>query len=262
MLKQYHEIKSRHKDAILFFRLGDFYEMFFEDAKEASSVLDLVLTSRGQDASGKVPMCGIPYHSCDGYIAKLIKAGRKVAICEQIEDPALAKGIVKRDVIRVISAGTFLDEELSARYLLSLNIDKTTIGFAFCNTAGGVIQANEWASIREAIETIAKLSFYECVYPSSQEDKIRHLFSHPLLKLKNIALSPMEDWYFIFDAAQKNLCSHFGVLSLHGFGLENKELAISSAGALLEYLRAANKTPLKHLDRMALYTASGIILRN
>ncbi len=110
MIKQYHEIKSRHKDSIVFFRLGDFYEMFFDDAKDASSLLDLVLTSRGQD-SGKIPMCGVPYHSSENYIAKLIKAGRKVAICEQVEDPALAKGLVKRDVIRVISAGTFLDEE-------------------------------------------------------------------------------------------------------------------------------------------------------
>ncbi len=259
MLKQYHEIKSRHKDAILFFRLGDFYEMFFEDAKEASSLLDLVLTSRGQDPGGKIPMCGVPYHSCDSYIAKLIKAGHKVAICEQVEDPALARGIVKRDVIRVISAGTYLDDETQARYLLSLYINKTGLGFAFCDTAGGVIWANEWPSSRQAIETIAKLPLYECVYPNSQEEQIRFLFDHPLVKVKNIALSPLEDWYFHLEAAQKNLCSHFGVLNLNGFGLENRQLAISSAGALLEYLRAANKTPLKHLDRMALYTADDYV---
>ena len=259
MLKQYHEIKSRHKDAILFFRLGDFYEMFFEDAKEASSLLDLVLTSRGQDKVGKVPMCGVPYHSSDSYIAKLIKAGRKVAICEQMEDPAIAKGIVKRDVIRVISAGTYLDEDSQARYLLSLYISKAGLGFAFCDTAGGVIWSNEWASNQEAIETISKLAIYECVYPASQEEQIRSLFAHPLLKPKKITLSPMEDWHFLFDAAQKKLCSHFGVLNLNGFGLDNKQLAITSAGSLLEYLRAANKTPLKHLDRMALYTADDYV---
>jgi DNA mismatch repair protein MutS len=259
MLKQYHEIKSRHKDSILFFRLGDFYEMFFEDAKQASSILDLVLTSRGQDTS-KVPMCGIPYHSSDSYIAKLIKAGRKVAICEQVEDPALARGIVKRDVIRVISAGTYLDEDTQARYLLSLYMGKTGLGFAFCNTAGGVISANECLPTGRQgvpgsiIETISKLSFYECVYPSSQEEQVQALFAHPLLKLKNIALSPLDDWHFHIDATYKNLCTHFGVLNLNGFGLDGKELATSASGALLEYLRTANKTPLKHLNRMGLYT--------
>lgn len=258
MLRQYHEIKSRHKDAILFFRLGDFYEMFFEDAKQASSILDLVLTSRGQDSS-KVPMCGIPYHSSDSYIAKLIKAGRKVAICEQVEDPAMAKGIVKRDVIRVISAGTYLDEETQARYLLSLYISKTGIGFAFCNTAEGVIFSNEWKTPRSAIETIAKLPFYECVYPLSQEEQVKSLFDHPLLKLKNLALSPTEDWHFHFDAGYKNLCSHFNVLNLNGFGMDGQQSAISAAGALLEYLRLANKTPLKHINRMGLYSTDDYV---
>ena len=259
MLKQYHEIKSRHKDAIVFFRLGDFYEMFFDDAKEASSLLDLVLTSRGQDTSGKVPMCGIPYHASEGYISKLIKAGRKIAICEQVEDPALAKGIVKRDVIRVISAGTFLDDETQTRYLLSLYIGKNGLGFCFCDNTGGVLWANEVASSRAAIELISKLPIYECVYPSFQEQQIQSLFAHPLLKLKNIALSPMEDWHFHGDGANKNLCTHFEVLNLNGFGLENKQLAISASGALLEYLRLANKTPLKHINRMALYTADDYV---
>ncbi|MEI7998173.1 MAG: hypothetical protein WCH62_01525 [Candidatus Omnitrophota bacterium] len=259
MLKQYFEIKSRHKDAIVFFRLGDFYEMFFEDAKDASSLLDLVLTSRGQDSTGKIPMCGVPYHASDNYIAKLIKAGRKVAICEQIEDPALAKGIVKRDVIRVISAGTYLDEDSHARYLISLYINKTGLGFAFSDTSGGVIWTNECPSTRASIEIISKLAIFECVYPSSQEEQIRYLFDHPLLKLKNIALSPVDDWNFHFDGAQKNLCSHFGVLNLNGFGLDNKPLAIAASGALLEYLRTANKTPLKHLDRMSLYTSDDYV---
>jgi DNA mismatch repair ATPase MutS len=122
MVKQYRDIKARHKDAILFFRLGDFYEMFFEDATQASSILDLVLTSRGSDGSGKIPMCDVPYRASDNYIAKLIKAGKKVAICEQIEDAALAQGIVKRDVIRIVSAGTYLDESTDSRYLLAINM--------------------------------------------------------------------------------------------------------------------------------------------
>ncbi len=254
MIKQYHEIKSRHKDSIVFFRLGDFYEMFFDDAKDASSLLDLVLTSRGQD-SGKIPMCGVPYHSSENYIAKLIKAGRKVAICEQVEDPALAKGLVKRDVIRVISAGTFLDEETQARSLLSLYISKDRLGFCFCDNTGGILQSNE-CSLKSALEIISKLAVYECIYPSSQEEQIRALFAHPLLKIKNISLSPMDDWHFHWDVSNKNLCSHFGVLNLNGFGLDQKPLAISASGALLEYLRLANKTSLKHIHRLSLYTAN------
>ena len=268
MLKQYHEIKSRHKDAILFFRLGDFYEMFFEDAREASGLLDLTLTSRGQDSTGKVPMCGVPYHSSESYIARLIKSGRKVAICEQVEDPALARGIVKRDVIRVISAGTYLDEESQARYLLSLykgpprrafgETGQDGFGAAFCDTAGGCIWANEMTA-KSVLETISELPFYECVYPVSQEQEIRKLFAHPLLKPKNIALSPLEDWHFHLDAGQKNLCAHWGVLNLNGFGFDNKPYAISASGALLQYLRVANKTELKHLNRMGLYTADDYV---
>src|ERR1700728_2616003 len=158
MIKQYRDIKARHQDAILFFRLGDFYEMFFEDATQASSILDLVLTSRGTDASGKIPMCGVPYHSSDNYIAKLIKAGKKVAICEQVEDPAVAQGIVKRDVIRIISAGTYLDESIDSRYLMSISVDSQSgktgmehLGIAFIDNSGGTIFANE-LSLHQAVE--------------------------------------------------------------------------------------------------------------
>src|SRR6185503_15890446 len=110
MLKQYHTIKSLHNDCILLFRLGDFYEMFYEDAKVVAGELDLVLTSRGKGSANHVPMCGFPHHAAEGYIARLIKTGHKVALCDQMEDPALAKGIVRRDVTRVITSGTFLDE--------------------------------------------------------------------------------------------------------------------------------------------------------
>ncbi len=263
MLKQYREIKARHQDCILFFRLGDFYEMFFEDATTASSILDLVLTSRGSDAAGKIPMCGIPYHSSENYIAKLVKAGRKVAICEQIEDVAVAKGIVKRDVIRVISAGTYLDDATDSRYLLCLSpIGKMDsrlhgndngIGFAFCDTTGGAIYANTFKTTHQAIELIAKLPIFECLCPASSENVIKELLAHPLLRPKNILLSPFEDWCFNAEMARKNLCSHFGVLNLNGFGLEENLGAQSACGAMLEYLRAMNKTDIKHIDRLKLY---------
>ena len=251
MLKQYRDIKARHQDAILFFRLGDFYEMFFEDATLASSLLDLVLTSRGADASGKIPMCGVPYHSSDNYIAKLIKAGKKVAICEQIEDPAMAQGIVKRDVIRIISAGTYLDDAVDSRYLLALCPGKT-FGAAFIDNSGGTIFANE-LTINAVIELLSKLSICECLYPLAQERAVKDLFAHPLVKLRNITLSPVDDWTFNRDLAQKSLCAHLGTATLKGFGVDELPGAISASGALLEYLKTMNKTGLKHIDKMALY---------
>ena len=225
MLKQYREIKTRHQDAILFFRLGDFYEMFFEDATQASALLDLVLTSRGSDASGRIPMCGVPYHASDNYIAKLIKAGKKVAICEQMEDPALAQGIVKRDVIRIISAGTYLDDTVDSRYLLAINMlrrDLTSplMGIAFIDNSGGTIFANE-LGLTSVIELLAKLPICECLYPQAQEEAVKDLFAHPLVKMRAITLSPVDDWTFNKDTGQKNLCDHLGTSTLKGFGVDD-----------------------------------------
>jgi len=260
MIRQYRDIKSRHQDAILFFRLGDFYEMFFEDAAQASSILDLVLTSRGSDVAGKIPMCGVPYHSSDNYIAKLIKAGKKVAICEQIEDPAVAQGIVKRDVIRIISAGTYLDESVDSRYLLSIlagsRPGKTGVnnfGIAFIDNSGGTIFTNE-LSLHQTVELLAKLPIMECLYPETQEEAIKNLFSHPLVKMRAITLSPLGDWAYNSDMARKSLCAHLSTQSLKGFGVDDLTLSVSSAGALLEYLKNMNKTSLKHIDKIALYT--------
>jgi len=255
MLRQYQQIKSRHRDCILFFRLGDFYEMFYEDAQTASKLLDLVLTARGKGTEHHVPMCGIPYHAADGYIARLIKAGMKVAICEQVEDPAQAKGIVKRDVIRVITSGTYLDESSDdARYLLAVSLNKSQSGLSFIDPATGTIRTNEYAGLDRVIEIISHLPVTECVYPISQDENIKNLFKHPLLRIKTITLSPHDDWCFNPDIARKSLCEHFGIHNLQGFGIEAKSKSVSTAGALLEYLKQMNRQPLRHIDRIALYT--------
>ncbi len=257
MLQQYQSIKSQYKDCILFFRLGDFYEMFFEDALRASKLLDVVLTSRGQNAAGKIPMCGIPYHAADGYIAKLIKAGEKIAICEQTEDPAQAKGIVRREVIRVITSGTYIDENQSqSRYILCLNPHPKGVGMAFTDITQGNIQANEYTDRARAIELLAKLPIYECLFPLTHEKFVKDLFNHPLLKIRHITLSPHEDWCFNPDIARKSLCEHLKTHSLKGFGIDELPLAVASAGALLEYLKQMNRQPLKHIDRVALYADS------
>ncbi|MCC6758971.1 MAG: DNA mismatch repair protein MutS [Candidatus Omnitrophica bacterium] len=255
MLAQYQKVKAQYQDCILFFRLGDFYEMFYDDAKAASKVLDLVLTARGRGTPNEIPMCGIPFHASEGYISRLIKAGFKVAICEQVEDPAAAQGIVRRDVIRVISSGTYCDEHSAdSRYLCALSPNGATIGIAFTDPVSGAIQANQFENPHKIIELLARLPIYECVFPSSEEEKIKSLLQNPLLKTKTLTLSPQENWSFNPEIASKNLCEHFAVLNLRGFGLDGLTMAVSSSGALLEYLKIMNRQPLRHIDRISLYS--------
>lgn len=256
MLKQYLQIKSQHKDCILFFRLGDFYEMFYEDAKAAASLLDLVLTSRGSDGTGKIPMCGIPYHSAENYVAKLVKAGHKVAICEQTEDPSVAKGIVRRDVIRVVSAGTFIDDTADTRYIASIYPSGSAFGVALSDTATGIIHTNIFVNSSAAIEVLSKFTVHECVYPEDEEVPLRELLGHPFLKLRGVMMTRFSAQAFDPSRAYRGLCAHFGVNSLRGFGLEDKPAAHAAAGALLEYLKDMYKKPLKHVDRLTLYDDS------
>ena len=255
MLKQYQLIKSKHKDSLLFFRLGDFYEMFYDDAKTAAKTLNLVLTSRGSDKSGKIPMCGVPYHAADVYISRLIKAGYKIAICEQVEDPALAKGIVKRQVIRTITAGTFIDEKSNqARYLVCICPCKGSIGIAFTDTTSGSIQSNEYPDIFTAVEIISRLPVYECLYPADSQEQIQGFFKHPLLKIKNVTLSQFQEWSFNPEIARRAIAEHFNTPVLKGFGIEDKPGAIAACGALIEYLKNVHKQPLQHIDKICLYS--------
>jgi DNA mismatch repair protein MutS len=257
MISQYQKIKEQHKDCILFFRLGDFYEMFFEDAQTVSRELDLVLTARGKNAaSGKIPMCGFPYHASANYIDRLIKKGYKVAICEQTEDPAQAKGIVKRDVIRVITSGTYLDDNSpESRLILCIAPQAKHVGIAFTDPASGTIETNQYPLTQNTlVHLISRLPVHECVYPEKAEEFIKPLFDHPLLKAKQIALSAHADWCFNADIAGKALREHFQVHNLHGFGIEDRHQAVAASGALLEYLKQMNKQPLRHMDKIALYS--------
>lgn len=235
--------------------------MFYEDAKTASPILDVVLTSRDAGGAGRIPMCGIPYHAKDSYISKLIKSGLKVAICEQLEDPSLAKGLVKRDVTRVITSGTFIDEHSDdCRYLLSLSLDNNTTGIAFLDSTSGRIQINQYADRTKALEVISKLPIYECIFPNLEEEKIKEFFKYPLLRTKNITLSPQDDWCFNSDIAKKTLLEHFHTHNLTGFGIEdNMFLATACAGALLEYLKQMNRQPMRHIDKISLYADSDFV---
>ncbi len=257
MLRQYQELKSKYQDHILFFRLGDFYEMFYDDARTASPVLNVVLTSRDAGKTGRIPMCGIPYHARDNYIAKLVKAGFKVAICEQVEDPAKAQGIVKRDIVKVITSGTFIDEtNYEPRYIASLLPDEKSFGIAFMDITNGHIQANEYADTSAIADLISRFSFSECIFPLHLEERIRALFKNPLLRNKTITLSGQDDWYYNLDISRKSLCEHFKTQSLRGFGLEDLPHAVAAAGALLEYVKQANHAPLRHICKLSLYAES------
>ncbi|MCM8764448.1 MAG: DNA mismatch repair protein MutS, partial [Candidatus Omnitrophica bacterium] len=256
MLKQYQEIKNKHRDCILFFRLGDFYEMFYDDAVKASRVLDLVLTSRDAGKAGRIPMCGIPYHAADSYISRLIKNGYKVAICEQTEDPSKAKGIVKREVVRIISAGTYLDEAATSRCLVSIVLEKNTIGVAFLETAGGTIKANQYDNKESFAGILAKMPVYEIVYPESNHQRISKMIEEITGKSKNFILSNQDDWKFNLDTAERNICEHFKIHSVDVTAIKGKLLAIRAVGGLLEYVRELSKTPMHHIDKIALYDDS------
>ncbi|MCX7706368.1 MAG: DNA mismatch repair protein MutS [bacterium] len=259
MLKQYHGIKKKYHDCILFFRLGDFYEMFYDDAKKASSILDLVLTSRDAGKSGRIPMCGIPYHAADSYIGRLIKHGYKVAICEQTEDPSQAKGIVKREVVRIISAGTFLDDATTSRHLLSIVLEKDNFGVAFIDTSTGTLKTNQYNN-KEMLATIfSKLSIYEIVYPESQQKQFIQLLDEITGKGKNFTLSNIEDWKFSLESSIRNICEHFRIHSVAATGIEDKPLAIRAAGGLLDYVKEMSKSPMHHIDRLVLYDDSEFV---
>ncbi|MCZ6540155.1 MAG: DNA mismatch repair protein MutS, partial [Nitrospinae bacterium] len=238
MMQQYQSIKRDHPDAILFFRMGDFYEMFNEDAQVASKILDIALTSRNKNQSNPVPMCGIPHHSANGYIAKLVKQGKKIAICEQVEDPKLAKGLVKRQVVRVITPGTVLEDHLldpkSPHYLVSVYIRREGTGLAAVDLSTGEFKVTEIQDNRShslLADELHKLDPREVIAPES----LLHENGSGIAGLTPGAycLNPCEDWTFSHGEAYRQLTDHFKTHSLEGFGCEHLKNAIGAAGALI-----------------------------
>ena len=249
-MEQYLRLKKNHKDAFLFFRLGDFYELFYEDAKKASSILEIALTSRQ-----KVPMCGVPYHSADSYLSKLLKKGYKVAICEQIEDPKEAKGVVKRDVVKILTPGTAVEIESEdmkeSTYVMSLVFEEEDWGMALIDLASG--HMNTAQSIGEERKDIKdemyKYSPKEIIFPQSCQEKTEELLSKN--GIKGILKSPQEDWIFDRPQAEDYIQEHFKISSLEGFGIADKDLAVSAAGALLYYLKKLRKDSLSLIQKIS-----------
>jgi DNA mismatch repair protein MutS len=257
MFRQYREHKRNHPVAILLFRMGDFYEMFHEDAQEASRLLDLTLTARGKGTDNVAPMCGFPHHQLDAYTAKLVRAGRSVAICDQIEDPRTAKGLVKRDVVRVVTPGTLTDpDELDSRensWIASVAGAGGVLGAAFLDASTGEFLAwqspaegDRWDALAERL-----LSFgpKEIVHPAD--------FPWPEAfrreKTGSAVLTPAEPYPFYPGAAAEILARHFEVATLAGFGLAERPAAAGAAGGLLLYLQETQKSALQHIDRIALH---------
>jgi len=250
MMQQYQGIKKDHPDSILFFRMGDFYEMFNEDAKTASKILQITLTSRNKNQSNPVLMCGIPHHSSNLYITKLLKAGKKVALCEQTEDPKLAKGLVKREVVRIITPGTALDDNMldpkSDQLIVSLFISKKEIGLAALDVSTGnfkVTQFNEEMTGSPLADELQKLDPKEILIPETLMAQPK-----PWLPSENIFLHSWDDWTYSHSEALRNLLNHFKTQSLEGFGCETMHQGISAAGALIHYLHETQKSALEHIN--------------
>ncbi len=258
MMRQYQEIKQQNKDAILFFRLGDFYEMFDEDAKLASRELDLTLTTRdrGKDKEDQVPMCGVPYHSCDGYIARLIAKGYKVAICEQMEDPALAKGLVKRDIIRVVTPGTVdasMLEGAQANYICGIFLDEDHAGVTFCDVTTGKTHATAFSGperLEHVMNELGRFSPTEAVLNTAAfqqralTDLLREKFN---CRAENYGNQP-----FQLDAALRRVEKQFGREAASNLPASNPA-AVMALGGLLQYLYETQKTDLSHIRDLEYY---------
>src|SRR5712692_8091470 len=263
MLEQYFEIKRQVPDAILFYRLGDFYEMFFEDAEKAAPLLDLVLTARNKGQEHQTPMCGVPYHSADSYIAKLIRHGLRVAICEQTEDPAMAKGLVKREIVRVVTPGTATESAIVERdscYLLSLVPNGTSVGAAYLDVSTGdfFVTAYGGATDPRLGDDIARFAPREAIVPAphpalageiprpAQAGRGWREAPGEGLQL-GIPITSVEPSMFETAGAHDYLARHFATQSLRGFGLEVGDLRIGAAGAALRYAAASHKRSLDHV---------------
>jgi len=258
MMQQYLQIKEQNKDALLFFRLGDFYEMFFEDAKIASRELEIALTGRDCGLEERAPMCGVPYHAAEGYIAKLIEKGYKVAICEQLEDPAEAKGIVKRDVVRIITPGTVLEssmlDEKSNNYIASIFKEKQNYGLAYADISTGefyISQLTDQSGEKKLMDELSGIVPRELII--NEEAQNEQYLLDEISKRFNTFITAYHEWAYKKQTAYQKLTMHFNVHSLEGYGCQEMEYGICAGGALLQYLTETQKNALQHITSIKSY---------
>ena len=255
MMMQYLETKEQYKDCILFYRLGDFYEMFFEDAITVSRELELTLTGKSCGQEERAPMCGIPYHAVDGYLNRLISKGYRVAICEQVEDPKAAKGLVKREVTRIVTPGTNLNtqamDETRNNYLMGIAFLDGFFGVSTVDVTTGDYYVTQVEELRQAMDEIIKFAPSELIYNATLE--LSGIDLSDLKNRLNIALTPLADWYFDEEICEKELKQHFKVGTLDGLGLRDFEIGTIAAGSVLRYLYETQKNSLSHITRLLTY---------
>jgi DNA mismatch repair protein MutS len=255
-MEQYQKIKSQYPDEILFFRMGDFYEMFGSDAEIASKILGIALTSRAHGKSSKIPLAGVPYHSAEKYLTKLLKAGKKVVICEQVEDPKLAKGVVKREVVEIITPGTITVDQVIEResnnYLVAIAWGKDKLGWSMIDLTTGEFKLDEDLP-EKVLEKVRVLEPTEILLSPETKEKIEKYLR------TNATYTLIEDWKFQFDFSYKALLEHFQVASLDGFGCESSPLGITAAGVILSYLKQTKKTLLSHINKISLISDAEVM---
>ena len=261
LMRQYRELKQRYPQSLLFFRVGDFYEMFYDDAVEGARLLEIALTSRDKNKTEQVPLCGVPYHAVTGYLDKLLKAGRSVALCEQVEDPRLAKGLVRREVVRVYTPGTLIESNLltaaEPNFLAALYLTPSGAGLAWLDLSTGEFRALELSEAWEGrlADELLRIEPRELLVPDDQLERVRRLFGAVVPAVTSGEAAA-------FDAAVSRalLLEHFQVASLAGFGCEEKPLAVRTAGALLSYVKQTQPgVPLSHIVRLTMQGAGPIM---
>ena len=261
MMQKYLETKEQYKDCILFYRLGDFYEMFFDDALLASKVLEITLTGKMCGLEERAPMCGVPFHSVEPYITKLIENGYKVAICEQVEDPKLAKGLVKREVTRIVTPGTNIDslslDENSNNYLMSVFIYMNNIGYSVCDVTTGDFFLSEISGLKNLVDEIYKYKPAEIICNSQLLSS--GIDIEELTQKIGTRVSALDNWYFEENTCKKAILKHFKVHSLVSMGIDEYELGIIASGSLLTYLNETQMVELNHITSLT-PTSNGVYM--
>ena len=264
-MQQYHRMKAEHPDALVFFRMGDFYELFFDDAVVASRALEIALTSRSKDKDGQpVPMCGVPYHAAQGYIARLVRQGFRVALCEQMEDPRTAKGVVKREVVRVITPATQLEQgaldDGESSFVMAIEPGPTSLGIAWLEPTTGEFAVAEWdgpGRFERLRDEIGATRPRELLLRASVD--LPEWLTDPAQPEAQIPRAPLDDRAFELERARRELLAHFGVGTLEAFGCESLPRATAAAGAALRYLRETQKRDLTHVTTLVTRTAQDVL---
>lgn len=267
LMRQYRQIKEKYPETILLFRMGDFYETFEKDAITASKILGITLTKRSNGKASEVPLAGFPHHALDNYLPKLVRAGQRVAVCEQLEDPKFAKGIVKRDVIEVVTPGANFSEKLldhkSNNFLASIYIKDNVCGFAFCDVSTGEFATSE-IHIKNLYEQVDTINPSEILISKRDKEKVFKALNYDPDAFdgsqRRWLFTKVDDWVFNNDYATEVLTNHFGTQSLKGFGLDTMKEGVIAAGCIMNYLNETQKNNLPHLKKISNYNFTDYII--